>query len=184
MLYRFVFLVFTMCAFASAAESQIIIGNGVGKECYQTAITKMEPRNYHIDICTKAIESNALILKDLSATYVNRGILNMRARKFADALEDYEKAIRISPRLGAAFLNKGAALIASGRPSEAIPILKKSIELETHDIEAAHFNLGMAYELTGEITEAYLSLQKALEIRPDWDLPKMQLERYAVVSEG
>ena len=41
MLYRFVFLVFTMCAFASAAESQIIIGNGVGKECYQTAITKI-----------------------------------------------------------------------------------------------------------------------------------------------
>lgn len=173
-----------LCAFAGAAQSQTIISNGTGKTCYQTALKQQNPHNGHIAKCTKAIESNTLNPRDLAASYVNRGILYMRASKFDDALTDYDRAIRLRPRLGDAYLNKGAAKIASGQPGEAIDLLTYALELNTGNPEAAHYNLGLAYELTGDVTSAYESLQKALEIHPGWSLPLTQLERYSIVSEG
>ena len=177
-------LLLALSAVSGAAYAQVIIGSGIGQECYTIAVSNPSPRARHIEVCTKAIESNALNRNDLASTYVNRGILLMRSKDFESALNDYEKALQIRPKLGAAFLNKGAALISSGQPAQAIPVLQKSIELITQDLEAAYFNLGMAYELTGDVTSAYKALKKASELVPDWELPKVQLERYTVVSEG
>jgi len=83
-------------------------------------------------------------------------------------------------------------LKARGKPARILPqtisiavsSLKKALELETQDPHAAHYNLGLAYDLTGQVTEAYYAFKKAEELRPDWDLPKKQLERYSVVSTG
>lgn len=181
---RIAALILGLSFLTGTANAQIILGSGIGKDCYDSALLYEKPRLKHIERCTEAIESKTVLGRNLAATYVNRGILYMRTSDFVSAIEDYDQALRIRPNLGAAFLNKGAALIEIGRPTEAIPVLLKSIELNTVNEQAAHYNLGVAYELTGDVTSAYRSLNKALELRPDWDLPKAQLRRYSVVSEG
>lgn len=173
------------CLFSSAASAQVlIIGSKIGKQCYDEALrsqTQPVSREYS---CTEAIKSRTLSKKDLAAVYINRGIIRMRGSRFEAALEDYDAAKTLRPNQGAIYLNEGAAYIASGRPAAAIPSLTKALELETQDPHAAHYNLGLAHELTGDVNAAYRAFQKALELRPDWDLAQQQLERFTVVSTG
>lgn len=52
------------------------------------------------------------------------GIVSEAKRDFPGALGYYEKAIELSPRFAQAFLGKGQALAALGRPKEAIDAYK------------------------------------------------------------
>jgi len=173
-------------AFSSPpSHSQVLtIGNGIGQDCYYAALHNPQPRESHERICNEAIEATSLNRRDLAATHTNRGIIRMRMSNYEGALEDYTAARKLRPDLGAVYLNEGAAMIGAGTPQEAIAVLQKALELETQDPHSAHYNLGLAYDLTGNVTEAYYAFKKALELRPDWDLPKKQLERYSVVSTG
>ena len=167
------------------ANSQVlIVGSKIGADCYQAALasSRFAPQNDRV--CTDAIKSDSINRRDLAATHVNRGIIRMRQLDHAGALEDYEEASRLRPKLGAIYLNKGAVLISAGRLSEAIESLSRAIELETKDVHAAHFNLGLAYERSGDVESAYYAFQKALEVNPGWELAEEQLERFTVVSSG
>jgi tetratricopeptide (TPR) repeat protein len=52
------------------------------------------------------------------------GIVSEAKKDFAGALGYYEKAIELSPRFAQAFLGKGQALAALGRPRESIDAYK------------------------------------------------------------
>ena len=162
----------------------ITIGNGVGKDCYLATLHNTHPERVHERICDDALKSPGQTRQNLAANHINRGIIRMRMKNYEAALEDYKAAHKLRPDFGAIYLNEGAAMIGAGHPGDAIVSLKKALELETQDPHAAHYNLGLAYDLTGQVTEAYYAFKKAEELRPDWDLPKEQLERYSVVSTG
>lgn len=169
---------------AFGAEAQIIIGNGLGKDCYEAAEFSRGPLSARERTCTEAITSGTLNRRNLTATYVNRGIIRMRAKDFENAQADYDAARKLNPEYGAIYLNKGAALIGAGNPAEAIPLLQRALELDTQDPHVAYYNLGLAYDLNNQLTEAYYAFQDALKLKPEWDLALSQLERYTVVSEG
>lgn len=169
---------------ASANAQSIILGNGIGKDCYRAVTLNDTFTSNHERMCTQAIEAFSLERRNLAASYINRGIIRMRMKNFEIAIEDYKQAQKLFPKLGAAYLNQGAAMIGAGNPEDAIGLLEKAIELKTQDIHAAYYNLGLAHELTGDVTSAYEAFQKALEVRPGWPLVIKQLERYSVVSAG
>lgn len=171
-------------AFSGASAQVQVIGSSVGKDCFQAVKFNLSSSNSQIRTCTEAIKSGTLNRRDLAATLMNRGIAKMRGKDYIAALQDYSDARDIRPSMGAIDLNAGAALIGSGRPAEAIPLLKRSLELETQDPHMAYYNLGLAYDLTGDVESAYYAFKDALELKPDWELAQTQLQRYSVVSEG
>ncbi len=52
--------------------------------------------------------------------YNNRGLLRYRKGDYSGALADYNEALRIRPGLAAAYLNRAAALVATGEKSNAL----------------------------------------------------------------
>ena len=104
----------------------------------------------------------------------------MREGDHEDALDDYAKAIELQPELGAAYLNMGAAHIYQKDFDLALEPLNKAIELETIDIFAAYYNRAIARENTGDLPGAYNDFQKALELKPGWELAEKQLDRFTV----
>lgn len=176
---------FSAFAVSGAANAQaLVIGSSVGKACYEAALASDPsfPSTTREGVCDDAIRSSTISSRDLAATYINRGIIRMHKNKLEDAISDYEKASQLRPDLGAIYLNQGAAMIRAGRGADAIAALEKALALGTQDAHAAYYNLGLAHELDGDLTQAYYAFQKALDLLPDWPLAKDQLKRFTVIS--
>lgn len=165
---------------ASASAQVFVIGGGLAKECYDEA----KDGNYVFRIveqtCTNALQQETMTRTNRAATYVNRGVIRMREGVYDGALEDYARATDIEPELGAAYLNEGAARIYQKDFEAALVPLNRAIELDTVDIFAAYYNRAIARENTGDVTGAYYDFQKALELKPGWDLAERQLRRFTV----
>ncbi|MEM6900512.1 MAG: tetratricopeptide repeat protein [Pseudomonadota bacterium] len=169
-------------ALGGVAHSQIVVlGSSMGKDCYLAVVSNPMPSLAHERVCTEAIASGTLQGRDLTATFINRGIIRTRMNKIDSALSDYETAKNRRPNMGAIYLNEGAALITMGDSAGAIEVLEKSLDLDTQDPHFAHFNLGLAHEMAGDPTAAYYSFTRASELEPDWERPREELERFTVV---
>ncbi|HKZ83906.1 MAG TPA: tetratricopeptide repeat protein [Anaerolineae bacterium] len=93
-----------------------------------------------------------------------------------DAIEECKKAIEVDPAFGNPYNDIGAYLIELDRPREAIEWLEKATLAPRY--EAPHYpwmNLGRAYERIGPWEEAIRCYRKALEIAPDYEVAKRQL---------
>lgn len=170
---------------AEAATAQVfVIGKGLGGECYEKTKSNFYSVRTAENICTRAIEEQAMTRNNRAATFVNRGVIRMRDGRYDEAVSDYNTAIDLDPDLGAAFLNKGAAEIYLRDYSAALASLDRAIELDSHDLFAAHYNRAIAREGTNDVTGAYYDFKRALELKPDWDLAQRQLARFRVEETG
>jgi arylsulfatase A-like enzyme/Flp pilus assembly protein TadD len=73
------------------------------------------------------------------------------------SLEYYRKAVELNPQDPSASNALGFTLLQGGRPKEAIPHLKKALELFP-DYDTAFYNLGLAYFNTGDYEKALVNL--------------------------
>lgn len=165
-----------------ASAQVFVIGNGLGTECYEK--TARQSSNF-IDAettCTRALREETMNRSNRAKTYTNRGVLRMRAGRYDQSLNDYAEAIKLSPQLGAAWLNQGAALIYKKDFGAAIAPLTRAIELNSQDIFAAYYNRAIARERTGDVEGAYADFQRSLELRPGWKLAQDQLSRFVVTE--
>lgn len=164
-----------------ASASVVILGNGLGRECYVAAVLKRDPKP-SLGICTSALQGEELSLRDRAATYVNRGVIHAAAHDPEMALRDYEAAINLDANLADAYVNAGMALLQiGGRDREAIDTLTRAILLGTARMEMAYYTRAVAYEMVGEVRAAYEDYQAALEAKPGWEAPLEQLKRFKVV---
>jgi tetratricopeptide (TPR) repeat protein len=62
----------------------------------------------------------------------------------------------------------GWNLNQSGRPEEAIPVLKKALRLNPFPRSSYFLNLGIAYRMTGRYEEAIAIFKKAIKKAPDY----------------
>jgi tetratricopeptide (TPR) repeat protein len=169
----------TALAGAASAGAVTVIGGGMAKECSQAALGgESEPR--YEAICTQALESEMLNLRDRAGTYVNRGILKLRRKEFASAEFDFNRAIATMPSLGEAYVNRGAASVGARRFSDGLSDLNKALELGVDEPEKAYYNRALAYEGLDNMKAAYFDYQKAVELKPEWDMPKKELARFTV----
>jgi tetratricopeptide (TPR) repeat protein len=101
----------------------------------------------------------------------------------ADAIAEYETALRTDPHLPAAHLNLGLAFTSlPGRLPDAIAEYRKAIaEYQTAvrsepDLWEAHFNLGLAYaQIAGREADAIAEYRTALQLKPDSALAHFHL---------
>ena len=169
-----------LAVWATPSEGAMtVLGGGMARECSVAALRgESEPR--FEALCTQALDSEMLSLRDRAGTYVNRGVLKLRRKEFAAAQWDFNRAIQTKPDLGEAYVNRGAAAIGSKRYAEGLADVNKALELGVEEPEKAYYNRALAYEGLDDMKAAYFDYQKAVQLKPDWEPPKKELARFTV----
>jgi predicted O-linked N-acetylglucosamine transferase (SPINDLY family) len=87
--------------------------------------------------------------------------------KLDDAMQRYQKAIRLAPNPARAHLNRGNILLLQGDLQGALDAFSTAIKHQP-DYAGAYYNIGNALLHDGKLDEAVANYRKALEIRPDY----------------
>ena len=164
---------------SSAAAAVTVFGGGLARDC-SVAVLGGEKDRRSEATCTEALETEALSPRDRAGTYVNRGILKLRRLEFVSAQSDFNRAVETQPDLGEAYMNRGAALVGDRRFADGLADLNKAIELGVEEPEKAYYNRALAFEGLDDMKAAYFDYKKALELKPDWDMPQKELARFTV----
>ena len=169
-----------LLGFAGSSQAAVtVLGGGMAKQCSEAALGGESDARFE-DICSQALDSEILSLRDRAGTYVNRGILKLRRKDFSGSQFDFNRAIETKPDLGEAYVNRGAAAVGARRYADGLADINKALELGLQEPEKAYFNRALAYEGLDNMKAAYFDYQKAVELNPEWDQPKKELARFTV----
>ena len=168
-----------IAAFSPASAGSVSIGNSTARDCYEAAIARSADRNsfYH---CNLALEQEALTPEDRAATLVNRGALHLRGHNYRSAGRDFDAALKSDSNNAEAWLNLAIVDLQQGGASNAMPMIEKSLALNTARPALAYYSRSIANERMGRIRAAYADLQRAHELAPTWREPLEDLKRYQV----
>jgi len=165
---------------APGAASVMVIGGSAARQCYEAAESPLTPRPETLQLCDQAIDVEPLSESDRVATFVNRGILRVRAGLTVDGLADFDEAIRRDPSVAEAWFNRGVALMRTAGPERALPAFEEAVARGTHPPALAYFGRGAAHEALGNLRAAYADYRRASELDPAWERPRAELARFSV----
>ncbi|HEX6860289.1 MAG TPA: hypothetical protein VF138_08860 [Caulobacteraceae bacterium] len=169
-----------LAAFATqTSAATTVLGNGLAGICSQYAKAGADEDDA-LEVCTIALETEAMNRRDRAGTYVNRGVIRMRRQEYGAARRDFDIAVKLQPDMGEAFVNRGGALVGEKRYMEALLEIDKGLALEPEEPEKAWYNRGLANEGLADLKAAYFDYLKAQELAPDWDIPQRELKRFTV----
>ena len=182
MLIRFLSVavaVATATASSPAVAGSVSIGNSTARDCYEAAIARSTDRNsfYH---CNLALDQEALDSKDRAATLVNRGVLYLRGHNYRSAGRDFDAALKTDANNAEAWLNMAIASLQQGGGGDTLPLIEKSLALNTARPALAYYSRSIAHERSGNVRAAYNDLRRAQELAPNWTAPTEDLKRYQV----
>jgi tetratricopeptide (TPR) repeat protein len=165
---------------AGQANAQVdVFGGGLAEACAKAAKSG-ETTPAAEQVCTQALDREMLIPLDRAGTYVNRGILKLRGRRYDEAIRDFDTAIRYQASLAEAYVNRAAARIGIRQYGQSVSDIDNALMLDVKEPEKAYYNRAVAHEYLDDYKDAWLDYRKALEIAPTWDLPRQQLVRFSV----
>ncbi len=128
------------------------------------ALNKVKRISEAIACWRRAAEYNP---QQFSAEAINdRGSMCAQAGKFAEAMDNYQRAIQIKPEFALAYLNLGTVLQKQGKLDDAIAQFNKVLELKPDCIEA-YGKLGNLLIGREKFDEAIAQYQKVIQIQPD-----------------
>lgn len=170
----------TLLATGAATAAVTVIGSNAARSCYESA-ERENASDSALRTCNTALEPGVSLGHEEVASYVNRGILYFYRGQYDRAIEDFDAAIALDPQEPEAFLNKGVALMRRDESgAQALPLFTMAIEMGTEEEALAYYARGVANELNGDLTAAYLDIQRASRLDPDWDVPSRDLARFIV----
>ncbi len=170
----------TAATSAARAENIAIAGNHANS-CHEAAQNDHNPRSALRD-CNSALNDLALAPAQRAATFVNRGIVQMRAHNVSAAIADYDAAIATEPATAEAWINKGIAFVElGGRDIEAAALLTEGLARNPARPALAYYQRAIAYETLGRVRDAYEDYARAAALEPAWEEPARQLQRFKVV---
>jgi len=102
---------------------------------------------------------------DFEAQY-NLAAMLMARGKQADAIQHFERAVRLHPQDATANNALGASLLAVGRFGEAIPYFSAALKTQPDNFDA-HYNLANALASQDKFVEAIEHYRAAVRLRPD-----------------
>lgn len=164
------------------AAVTILGNNSLAQSCYHAADVGGDPKG-GIDMCTTALQTQPLSVKDRAATLVNRGIMRAEIGDSNNAMTDYDQGISLNPALGEAYVDRGATLIALKRWDDAVTDINKGLSLDAKRPYIAYYDRAIANEALGDIRGAYEDYKKASELQPGFTLATEQLSRFRVVKK-
>ncbi|MGQ0533529.1 MAG: tetratricopeptide repeat protein [Caulobacteraceae bacterium] len=164
-----------------AQAAVLVIGSANAQSCYEAALAE-RGSSEALELCTFALREEPLTRRNRAATLVNRGIVYSNREDHANALEDFDAAIELDPRLAEGYTNRAAALLDSGDYRGALDAASRGLALTPHDPAKAHYISGVAHEELGDIRAAYADYRRAAELAPEWTAPQTELARFRVAS--
>ena len=167
----------------SAQAAVTVYGSGFAETCFHVARDGGDLFAGIAD-CGRALVEDQLEGRDLAGTYVNRGVLYMGVNQYAAASYDMQKAIAIDPKLGEAWINLGALLIAEHHFADGIAAIDKGLALGPQEPEKAYYNRALGEEGQNDEKAAYFDYLKASELKPNWAPPRTELTRFSVHSSS
>lgn len=108
----------------------------------------------------------AIVLNPNAATaFGDRGDIKLALLDYKGAIEDYNQAIRMSPKntLPFLYLHRGAAKIEAGQPFAAVADFDKSIRLNPN-IPVAYYDRGRAKQRLGITSDALKDYDQAIKL--------------------
>ena len=128
---------------------------------------------------------SALVQAALGRAYLSSFALSKDATLAERAKGAAERAVRLDPDLPEAQITVARVLRATGRPAEALPVLRKVLEKDPRNVEAVA-TLAAALQGTGDFGGAEAAWKRLVEMRPtSWSSHKdmagffFQRSRYA-----
>jgi tetratricopeptide (TPR) repeat protein len=163
----------------AAAGAMTILGESKAADCSRAALFGRDDDD-SMKACDTALAEEPMDQLRKASTYINRGIIHMRRRSFDLAQADFDAAVTRKPYLGEGWVNRGALLIGTKRFAEGLADTSKGLELGIGEPEKAYYNRALAHEGLNDPRSAYYDYQQALNLKPDWELPKKELARFTV----
>jgi tetratricopeptide (TPR) repeat protein len=111
--------------------------------------------------------SHALqVTKDNDLAHNNLGLVLVAEGKIEEAIDHYNKTIRLKPDDAGVYNNRGNAYYELGRHQRAIEDFNEAIRLKPDDV-AAYTNRGNAYYELGQYQRAIEDFNEAIRLKPD-----------------
>ena len=115
------------------------------------------------------------ILKDVNVGIIDKNYASclFKAEDYGldgntrQAIEEFQKAIQMNPKLAYAYDKLGAIYIYLGDYQQAVFCGQKAIQIDPNNLEYL-YALGSTYNLLGEPQKAIAELRKVIEINPDY----------------
>jgi spermidine synthase len=120
-------------------------------------------------------------LNNLGVFYTRLGIDFNEPAFFDLAVDTLEAALRIEPQSYAILNNLANGYFELGRLDEAGVAYRRLVGL-LPNLPEARFNLSLVYEKQGEVDLAMRELEKTVFLKPEWELPRKNLQRLKVES--
>lgn len=180
---RTILIMSVTCVLVSgtASAAKTTFGSTNANQCYRES--NMPLSGVGIRYCTQAIREDDLVIRDLAATYTNRGIIYAANGKLAEALEDHNQAILLSPEMGKIYINRGNVFHQTHEYEKALTDYRKAVELGNVAGDIAYYNMALTLIRLKRWDDARESLEKALEINPDSDRVRRKLAQFDVLRE-
>lgn len=150
---------------ASAAET--VLGVSAAHQCYEYATQDTASPRRAVETCTRAIEGESLSSRDLAATYSNRGILQAQRGRYAQAVQDYDRALAINPILVHAMINRANAYTRLKQFKEALNDYDLAAFYSEGRNDLVFYNRALLFLQMGRVEHARNDLLRALETQPD-----------------
>ena len=142
-------------------------------DCYSQLYTYFDAREFNLrqaDIAsTKALD----LEPDLAEAHVSRGLVLSMFKKFEEAENEFETAMRLDPKLFDAVYWYGRSRLSQGSYEEAAKLFERAAGLRPEDYQTAGF-LGQALTALGKRDDAIASYKRQeklidvhLELNPD-----------------
>ena len=156
-----------------------VLGGGMAELCSKAALAERSDPD-SIKTCDTALEFEDLDAHDRAGTLINRGVMRLRRNEYEPARTDFDAAIALQPKLGEAWVNRGAAEVGEKRYQASLDDINNALKLGVKEPEKAYFNRALAYEGLDDEKSAYLDYLQALTLKPGWALPEHELLRFTV----
>lgn len=175
------FMLMSVLPVLAQAQAITVLGSGEdARTCSlaaETAAATLSSSMAVVDICTRALEHGSLNVTDQAGTYVNRGIILTALEHSQEALIDYNRAMKLMPKMPEPYVGRGNINFLGGSFELAVEDYNKALELNISRDHIVYFNRAMVYEKQGKIGAAEADYRHALQLQPGWSLPQEKLDR-------
>jgi adenylate cyclase len=96
-------------------------------------------------------------------------------RQYAQGIAELQKAVSLAPNNADVYFALAEGLNIAGRHAEALGPIQKAMRLNPHYPANYPFNLGWAYQGTGQVEEALAAYKRAVNLNPDFLAIHLQL---------
>lgn len=135
-------------------------------------------------LCDAGTEQTDLSLEGKAAAFANAGIVRLRLGDVDGARQQLEQAreMRLAP--SDIDVSLSAALIRMGEAEAALDVLSDPLSISADLRHIALLNRAIAHVETGAVEAAYIDLQNAVLMRPDYAPARDMLAQFTLAETG